>query len=663
MPAPKARSHLPARRIAAATLGACALAASFLAPCALRAQVFLRGDANSDGRVSVSDMHFILAFLFGLGELPQCEHAADVQADRTVDGVDAFRLLGFLLHGRSAPCEPFPEPGEDPLSLFPACGDYRPTPPAADPRYVLELSDAIAGVDGITTITVFVTNPAPIAACFGKLVLEVGRFGAVRRATNVSELAGAPAADADVLSGKIHFVFVLPRPDIEGARDLAPGERQPLLQIECCLEPGLAAGDYEVSIEDAEVTDFETSAALLADVSSAVLAVPKDLGDTGCTSPPEPAVVPTCERPVLPQPPDLPGGPELDFVRRDVNLDGRVSLADALYLRDFFFDAGPPSLCSDAADANDDGRLDAADVFFLLAQVEMRPDAPAFASPHPERGPDPTPDALGCVSEAVTPAVQSDDFLGLGIAVAAPGGVARVPVVASNTVAVGGFQVVLRADPSLLSPPRPGAPGLAFDGSYYEALFSRRTPWHSAVRSIPGEPQAIAVTLFPDLGPRGFEATPENPHTVCFVLLELAPSAPPGSVISLELSDGAGDAGSGPLGLVNELSSFGMAQRPRLGRGGEVRVVEPQGPILRGDASHDGQLDLSDSVLILNRLFLGGPPPVCPDEADVNDNGTVDIADPIALLGFLFLGERPPRPPFPEPGVDPTPDSLPECFE
>ncbi|MBT7129826.1 MAG: hypothetical protein HN891_03865 [Planctomycetes bacterium] len=50
----------------------------------------------------------------------------------------------------------------------------------------------------------------------------------------------------------------------------------------------------------------------------------------------------------------------------------------------------------------------------------------------------------------------------------------------------------------------------------------------------------------------------------------------------------------------------------------------------------------------------------CIDSADGNDDGLVDLADPIALLGYLFNGATPPPPPFPDCGIDPTPDAL-EC--
>lgn len=81
--------------------------------------------------------------------------------------------------------------------------------------------------------------------------------------------------------------------------------------------------------------------------------------------------------------------------------------------------------------------------------------------------------------------------------------------------------------------------------------------------------------------------------------------------------------------------------------------------ILRGDANHDGAVNLADPVFTLNFLFSGGPPPVALDEMDANDDGRVNIADPIALLTCLLIeGGDLPSPGMYKSGLDPTPDDL-----
>ena len=87
--------------------------------------------------------------------------------------------------------------------------------------------------------------------------------------------------------------------------------------------------------------------------------------------------------------------------------------------------------------------------------------------------------------------------------------------------------------------------------------------------------------------------------------------------------------------------------------------VEADRPFVRGDAGFDGKVDVSDAVSILRTLFLLGDAPIgCEDAADADDDGAVTIADCVAVFGYLFQGGPPPAPPFPEPGVDPTPDAM-----
>ena len=85
--------------------------------------------------------------------------------------------------------------------------------------------------------------------------------------------------------------------------------------------------------------------------------------------------------------------------------------------------------------------------------------------------------------------------------------------------------------------------------------------------------------------------------------------------------------------------------------------VLPEAPLfVRGDTNQDGSIDIADAIASLTCLFSCLP--VCLSAEDCNDDGVWDIADPVALLGHLFLGTGSLPPPFPECGVDPTPDGL-----
>ena len=56
------------------------------------------------------------------------------------------------------------------------------------------------------------------------------------------------------------------------------------------------------------------------------------------------------------------------------------------------------------------------------------------------------------------------------------------------------------------------------------------------------------------------------------------------------------------------------------------------GGFVRGDASGDGQVDLTDAVLVLTHLFLGGVVPACDDAADSHYADLKAMADEIAAL-------------------------------
>lgn len=69
---------------------------------------FIRGDANSDCSVDITDAVYVLNFLFTGGETPQCMDAADTNDTGAVDITDGIFLLGFLFLGTAPP--PYPGP-------------------------------------------------------------------------------------------------------------------------------------------------------------------------------------------------------------------------------------------------------------------------------------------------------------------------------------------------------------------------------------------------------------------------------------------------------------------------------------------------------------------------------------------------------------------------
>jgi hypothetical protein len=72
---------------------------------------FVRGNANDDGTVNISDVMFILGYLFEASTVPVCLDAADANDDGKIDVSDPVFLLFFLFG--SGPAPPAPYPGSD----------------------------------------------------------------------------------------------------------------------------------------------------------------------------------------------------------------------------------------------------------------------------------------------------------------------------------------------------------------------------------------------------------------------------------------------------------------------------------------------------------------------------------------------------------------------
>lgn len=76
--------------------------------------VFIRGDANGDGRVDLADPIHTLSHLFGSADRVACPDAYDVNDDGALDLADPIYAVRFLFSGGEPPPAPFPGPGPDP---------------------------------------------------------------------------------------------------------------------------------------------------------------------------------------------------------------------------------------------------------------------------------------------------------------------------------------------------------------------------------------------------------------------------------------------------------------------------------------------------------------------------------------------------------------------
>ncbi len=84
-----------------------------------------------------------------------------------------------------------------------------------------------------------------------------------------------------------------------------------------------------------------------------------------------------------------------DHIRGDCNVDGIVNLGDALDLLGALFAGLESSTCQSACDGNDDGKLNLADGVYLISHAMML--GPPPMGPYPDCGADPTMDDLNCL--------------------------------------------------------------------------------------------------------------------------------------------------------------------------------------------------------------------------------------------------------------------------
>ena len=90
-----------------------------------------------------------------------------------------------------------------------------------------------------------------------------------------------------------------------------------------------------------------------------------------------------------------------------------------------------------------------------------------------------------------------------------------------------------------------------------------------------------------------------------------------------------------------------------------AQIADPTAEFLRGDLNADGNVSLSDSLMLRNWLFNGDRPPRCHHAADFDDSGTINIRDQVAILNFVVRDGEGPTEPYPEAGVDVTPNEYP----
>jgi hypothetical protein len=80
------------------------------------------------------------------------------------------------------------------------------------------------------------------------------------------------------------------------------------------------------------------------------------------------------------------------------------------------------------------------------------------------------------------------------------------------------------------------------------------------------------------------------------------------------------------------------ARRPDADRNGNG--VLDRCEFVRGDVDRDRRLTVTDAIVILGFLFLGGARPACLEAADVDDSGHIELTDPVRLLLHVSRAAR-----------------------
>jgi hypothetical protein len=109
-------------------------------------------------------------------------------------------------------------------------------------------------------------------------------------------------------------------------------------------------------------------------------------------------------------------------------------------------------------------------------------------------------------------------------------------------------------------------------------------------------------------------------------------------------------------------SKVAVLSEPTPAKANKEPAAPPQpteGSFVRADANSDGRINVGDMNLILRVLFQSAAFPRCQDRLDANDDGMVNLTDVLFIGRALFQKGPVFPPPFPQPGTDPTADSLP----
>ena len=331
-----------------------------------------------------------------------------------------------------------------------------------------------------------------------------------------------------------------------------------------------------------------------------------------------------------------------DFVRGDCNNANGVDTTDAVLLLGYLANTGDALPWHfDSADVNDDGFLTMEDPLWITRFLFMI--GPPPMPPYPDPGQDPTGDTIGqtSVTPPPEPAPNAHFTISLHEELVSPtqGIVYRVRIEYSDLAATRATIVygAIRFDPSVLEFER------------IESLVGDATGCWAI--DFGGGELGLMVN-------KGMQPANEIPEGDVARLIFTATTISPKPVIGLDYTVGrdnlhyyTGVGFYGPL-------EGGTVDPPPIVPKFAISVRKGERLFVRGDANGDRKPDVSD-MAVLWSYFNGQDPGVYHHDAlDVTDDGFLTFEDVIWLMRFLFQVGPPPPSPYPEPGFDPTNDTI-----
>ena len=274
-------------------LAAYAAAVLFATSGASLATDFIRGDSNSDGKVTISDVTRTVSWLFLGGAEPDCVGSADADDSGASPNItDSVVTLKTLFLGSPSMPAPFPAPGPDPTPTGLDCKSYgNGLPPLEDSATILRIASAVApgGSRRDATIALALTTQRQGISAYSGIIRGPG--GLFEDGPDGSNWDGGDANHEDlakafsggwqaarVLGEKVQFSMVL---SLTEAKAIPIGDTVPISRIRFCLEPGTPAGEYPLVLEDVElsgcINDMPCGRAIHPAVEGGVLVVARDI--------------------------------------------------------------------------------------------------------------------------------------------------------------------------------------------------------------------------------------------------------------------------------------------------------------------------------------------------------------------------------------------------